>query len=148
MRDAIISDTSCIILLDKIDELVLLRKLYDTVITTPEVQSEFGKKLPGWFSVKSPADKKYQKVLESTLDKGEASSIALAIEIKNSLLIIDDLKGRKFAEQLGIQVTGTLGVIVESKLAGHLKPLLKKIKTTDFRLTEELEKRALMRAGE
>ena len=83
--------------------------------------------------------------------KGESSAIAFAIEQKDCLLIIDDYKGRKYAEQLGIKITGTLGVIIDAKLSGHLesvRPLLERIKMTDFRLTPELERRTLEKSGE
>ncbi|HRJ30413.1 MAG TPA: DUF3368 domain-containing protein [Cyclobacteriaceae bacterium] len=66
-------------------------------------------------------------------------------------MIIDDYKGRKYAEQLGIKITGTLGVIIAAKLSGHIesvKPMLDKIKKTDFRLTAELEKRTIEKAIE
>lgn len=46
MHKAIISDTSCLILLEKIGELELLRKLFGVIITTQEVASEFGLPLP------------------------------------------------------------------------------------------------------
>lgn len=49
------------------------------------------------------------------MDKGEASAIALAIELDDCLLIIDDLKGRKFANQIGLTIIGTIGVIVDAK---------------------------------
>ncbi len=78
------------------------------------------------------------------LQKGEASATALAVELEDCLLIIDDLKGRNLAEQLGIKITGTFGVIIEAKLSGHIKsvkPLLAKIKQTDFRLTKDIERK-------
>jgi predicted nucleic acid-binding protein len=48
MQKSIISDTSCLILLDKIDEIHLLKKLFGSIITTPEVADEFGLPLPSW----------------------------------------------------------------------------------------------------
>jgi predicted nucleic acid-binding protein len=140
-----------LILLDKIGELNLLNKVFGQIIITPEIALEFKSELPAWFEVKEPANKTYQKILEASLDKGEASAIALAIEQSDPLLIIDDLKGRKYAEQFGIKITGTLGVIIDAKLSGHIqsiKPLLDKIKKTDFRLTVDLETRALIKASE
>ena len=85
------------------------------------------------------------------MDKGEASAIALAIELDDCLLIIDDLKGRKFANQIGLTIIGTIGVIVDAKLAGiinSIKPILTKIKSTNFRITEQLEAIILKRSGE
>jgi len=46
MHSVIIADTSCLILLDKIEELELLQKLYGTFIITPVISNEFGKSLP------------------------------------------------------------------------------------------------------
>lgn len=151
MHKAIISDTSCLILLDKIGELEILNKLFGTIITTTEVASEFGQPLPSWVEIKQPSDNNYQSIIEASVDKGEASAIALAIELDNCLLIIDDLKGRKFANQLGLTIIGTIGVIVDAKLAGinpSIKPILTKIKATNFRITEQLEALILKRSGE
>lgn len=151
MQRTIISDTSCLILLDKIGELQLLNKLFGRIIITTEIANEFNKELPDWFDVQCSTNKTYQRILEASLDKGESSAIALAIEQTDCLLIIDDLKGRKYAEQLGLKITGTLGVLVDAKLSGFLesvRPTLEKIKTTDFRLTVDLEKKTLMKSGE
>ncbi|MBL7859247.1 MAG: DUF3368 domain-containing protein [Cyclobacteriaceae bacterium] len=151
MQKVIISDTSCLILLDKIGELNLLNKLFGQIIITQDIAREFKKELPDWFTIVEPTNKTYQKILEASLDKGEASAIAFAIEQTDCLLIIDDYKGRKYAEQLGIKITGTLGVIIDSKLSGHIesvKPMLEKIKKTDFRLTAELEKKILEKSNE
>ena len=108
MHRTIISDTSCLILLEKIGELSILNKLFGNITTTSEVAEEFGQQLPPWFEIKDPKDKNYQAIIEASVDKGEASAIALAIELDDCLLIIDDLKGRKFAHQLGLTIIGLL----------------------------------------
>jgi predicted nucleic acid-binding protein len=58
--DIIISDTSCLIILDKIDELELLMKVGRKIYVTPIVLKEFGKSLPEWMSVLSPENSQYQ----------------------------------------------------------------------------------------
>ena len=46
MSKTIISDTSCFIVLSKIGELEMLQKLFNIIVTTPEIADEFGKVLP------------------------------------------------------------------------------------------------------
>jgi predicted nucleic acid-binding protein len=151
MKKIIISDTSCLILLDKIGELNLLNQLFKTITITAEIAEKFNKTLLHWILIENPVNKNYQKILEATLDKGEASAIALAIEHNDCLLIIDDLKGRKYAENLGLNITGTLGILIDAKLNGYLKsikPSLKKINKTDFRISDELIAKAIEKCGE
>jgi predicted nucleic acid-binding protein len=151
MQKTIISDTSCLVILEKIKELELLHRLFGTIITTSEIKDEFGLPLPEWVLIKQVKNKNYQSIIEATLDKGEASAIALALELEDCLLIIDDLKGRKFANQLGLKITETFGVLVEAKLSGaipSIKPILEKIKATNFRIGEQLEALILKKAGE
>ena len=151
MQKIILSDTSCLIVLEKIGELELLHVVFGEVVVTGEVAAEYGLPLPRWISVQSPHDKNYQQILEASVDKGEASAIALAVEMEDCLLIIDDLKGRNLAEQLGLKITGTFGLIIEAKLSGHIesvKPLLAKIKQTDFRLSKDIERKILLKANE
>jgi predicted nucleic acid-binding protein len=151
MRKTIIADTSCIILLNKINELEILNRLFGTIITTPEVAKEFCHQLPSWFQIRQAKDKNYQSIIEASVDKGEASAIALAIELYDCLLIIDDRKGRRFATQLGLTIIGTIGVILDAKLAGiipSVRPILLKIRTTNFRISERLELLILNKAGE
>jgi len=151
MHSTIISDTSCLIVLSNIDELELLQKLYGQVITTIEVATEYGQILPDWIYIKAPADAYRQKILEMQIDKGEASAIALALEITDSTIIPDDHKARRIAEQPGMKITGTIGVLIRAKLNSKInsvKPLLDKIRKTDFRLTDEIVNQALIEAGE
>jgi predicted nucleic acid-binding protein len=151
MQKVIISDTSCLVLLDKIELLHLLNKLFGTISVTPEIIEEFGDALRIDFVIVRPKNQAYQTILEASLDKGEASAIAFALENPKCLLVIDDLKGRKYAEQLGISITGTLGLIVDFKRMGLLKsvrPVIAAIKATDFRMSAELELRILQLAGE
>ena len=60
-------------------------------------------------------------------------------------------RARKIAEQLGVNYTGTIGVIIRAKIIGvipAIKPILLKIKETDFRLSVEIERQPLLAAGE
>jgi uncharacterized protein len=75
MSKVIISDTSCLIALDKIGLLHILKDLYQEVVITKEVQEEFGQHLPEWVTVSIVRDQNKQAELEKIVDKGEASSI-------------------------------------------------------------------------
>lgn len=141
MHRTVISDTSVLVVLHKIDELNILDKVYSEIITTPEVAEEFGEKLPEWIKIQSVTDKKYQKLLETQIDYGEASAIALASEIEDVLLLLDDLKARKLAHQLNFSYTGVLGVIHKAKelsIISKVKPLIKKILKTDFHISNKI----------
>lgn len=118
MPDIIISDTSTLILFEKIEELILLKKIYGKLIITPEIAQEFGSPLPIWIEIKEVLDKRYQSLIETQVDKGEASAIALALELNNPLLLLDDLKARKLANQLKLKFTGTLGIVHKAKQIG------------------------------
>ena len=151
MSKIIISDTSCLIILSKINELDLLRRMYGKVITTAEVANEFGESLPEWVEIRIASDAYRQRILELQIDKGEASTIALAIELTDSVVILDDYKARKIAESLGIPIIGTIGVIISAKKLGvieSIKPYIQKIRQTNFRISEDIEKRALEESGE
>ena len=147
----IISDTSCFIILTNIGELELLHKIYGQVLTTIDIATEYGEPLPDWVEIATVTDKYTQQLLEMQIDKGESSAIALALETPDSTVILDDYKARKIAQQLGLTYTGTMGVIIKAKLKGiisSIKPLLEKIKQTDFRLSPEIELQALKEANE
>jgi predicted nucleic acid-binding protein len=151
MRRIIISDTSCLIILTNIGELDLLQKVYGKIVTTTDIASEFGEKLPDWVEVVSVIDKLRQQLLEMQIDKGESSAITLALETSENTLIIDDYKARKVAEQLGLNFTSTIGVIIKAKHLGiidSIKPYIEKIRETNFRISTELEIKALQEANE
>lgn len=151
MQKIIVSDTSCLILLDKFREMSVLNKLFGNIIITPEIAKEFNKATPDWILIKTPSNSIYQNILEASIDTGEASAIALALEQENCLLIIDDNKGRKFAKQMGLTITGTIGLLIEAKNKGHinsLKTLFEKINETNFRISEKLISYALGKVGE
>ena len=141
MHRIVISDTSTLILFHKIDEISLLENVYGELIITPEIADEFGEKLPEWVKIQSVSDTKYQKFIETQLDCGEASAIALAAEFENVTLLLDDLKARKLATKLNFKVTGALGVIHKAKqmsIIPKIKPLINKLLTTDFRITDNI----------
>lgn len=146
MQKIIIADTSCLILLHKINELILLHRLFGQITVTSIIAEEYGEPLPEWVQVNNPTDLKAQEALQISVDKGEASALALAMESENALLILDDLKARKVAIQLQLRHTGTLGVLMDARRKKYItaiKPILTKIKQTNFHISEELETQIL-----
>ena len=94
----VISNTSCLIVLDNIDMLGILKDLYGTIIITKEVSEEFSKTIPDWIDVREVNDKKYLELMKNFVDLGEASTIALAVEVDNNITILDDLKAENSKE--------------------------------------------------
>ncbi len=151
MHKIIVSDTSCLILLEKINRLNLLHKLFGEITITQIVADEFGKALPDFIKVENPENFNYQKILESFVHTGEASSLALALEKNDSLLIVDDNKARREAKQLKLKFTGTLGILILAKKKGFINSfakVLREIENTDFRISESLLEKAKQKAKE
>ncbi len=146
MPKVVISDTSSLIIFQKICELELLKIVYDNLFTTPEIAEEFEDHLPEWIIIRSVKDRKYLEFLNTQVDLGEASAIALAKEMEDTLLLLDDLKARRLAKRLNIKFTGTLGVITKAKelgVIGNVKPIIDKLLKTDFRISEKIIKEIL-----
>lgn len=91
------------------------------------------------------------QLLRAQLDPGEAAAIWLAAERRATLVLTDDRPARLAAEQLGIAVRGTLGVLVEAKRRGEipeLAPVVAELRSQGVWLSERLVKRILAEAGE
>jgi len=84
------------------------------------VLKEYNDSIPDWISVINPKTNVHNE-LAGYLDLGEASSIALAYEHEGSLIIIDEIKGRKAARELAMKVTGSLGILIAAKRNGYLE---------------------------
>ena len=151
MRRVVISDTSCLIALNRIQHLGLLEQVFQEVWTTPEVRDEYGADLPAWIVIHSAKNKKLKFQLQNMLDPGEASAIALACELQNSLLIIDEKKGRKIAIDHNIDIIGTLRILLLGKEEGIIKqiaPFVNQLRKSGFRFSKTIEKELLKEAGE
>lgn len=145
-REIVIADASCLIVLQNIKELELLQTLFGEVFITEEIKNEFGLDLPAWIKVKEIRNKIQHGALTLILDKGEAGAIALALESGNSLLIIDEKKGRRIAQELGVRIIGTLGLILKAKKNGlitSMKDFLQKLENANFRVSESLKAKFL-----
>lgn len=107
-ENVVITDTSCFTLLDKIDAFPILNSLYQHIITTPEIAKEFGKVLPNWITIQNVVNRNLLYVYSEKVDLGEASAIALAMEVSSPLLVLDDLKGRKISCSIKSQLHGNV----------------------------------------
>ncbi|MEL6695161.1 MAG: DUF3368 domain-containing protein [Bacteroidota bacterium] len=114
----VIADASVLIGLNQIDCLDLLKEMYTSVEITSIVKEEIGIIQPAWIKINDNYNSAIFRSLIPRLDQGEASSIALALEYEDSLLIIDERKGRNQAKEMGVRITGLLGIIIRAKKVG------------------------------
>jgi len=150
MDKIIISDTSCLIALSNIGMLHIIKDLYEEIIITSEVKAEFGEILPDWIILMQVRDKLKQADIEKRLDKGEASSIALALEIPNSMLIIDEIKGRNIAKSVNIEIIGTIGILLLASNKGLINDVISvilKLTNNGFRLSDKLLDKIIEKYG-
>lgn len=150
MPQIIVSDASCLILYSNIGEIELLKELYKKITITEIVSKEFNQPLPDWIQICNPTGNLHFQLI-NLLDLGDATSISLAAEFTGSLLIIDELKGRRIAKNLNISISGSLGILVNAKRKGiidSVKPILLKISQTNFRFSDKLLKKVLVLAKE
>jgi predicted nucleic acid-binding protein len=138
----VVADASCLILFTNIQRLDVLEKLFGELWITHEVKDEYGLAIPSFISIREPVDLGRQQALKLLLDPGEASSISLAAENPGCRIIIDEKKGRRIALALGLDVTGTLGVLIEASKKGFIETdsdLLEKLDQHGFRLSASLK---------
>ena len=150
MNRIIISDTSCLIALSNIGLLNILKDLYQEIIITQDVKDEFEENLPEWIVVLTVKNTDRQAEIETRLEKGEASSIALALEIEESILIIDEIKVRNIAKWFNIEIIGTIGILVLANKQGLIKDVMttiQKLVNKGFRLSDTIIENLIQEYG-
>ncbi len=88
-------------------------------------------------------------ILKSDLGYGESELIVLAIEEEIKYILLDDLKARKIAKLRGLEVVGTMGVLLKGKQKGHIKkikPLIDELIKNNIRIGENVTKITLQAA--
>lgn len=156
----IISNTTPILSLLKINKLDLLEKLYGTIIVPKAVFQEIeqGVKKPYYTDVSKLNWIKVQEIQNPDsrayfidLDKGEAEVLILSKEQNADLVIMDEIMGRRYAKQLGFKLTGTIGILLKAKERGFivsLKNLLIELNEKGTWLSPKLISKAIKLAGE
>jgi predicted nucleic acid-binding protein len=80
-------------------------------------------KLPEWVTIKE-LDEQYQKtVLEwrKQIDEGEAAAIALTMQMEADWLLTDDAIARQFGESVGLEIHGSIGLLLWAAAVGHIE---------------------------
>jgi predicted nucleic acid-binding protein len=173
MNRIVIADAGPLIALARIGQLALLGKLFGSVSVTSIVADEVlqGGAFPDgavllqafaqtWLqrvNVDSPSQLSQTKSLMNLyqIDAGEASSMVLAQQTQTeggqSLLVMDDWRGRNAAQHARLPVLGSVGVLLLAKQQGqisHVKPLMLDLRQNGYFLSQRLIDCALQQAGE
>lgn len=160
----VVSNTSPISNLAIIGHLDLIREQLGSIIIPPGVRSELHRHpdgvartaiekaiTDGWLCVKPIAGKVPGELAEN-LDLGEAEALTLAIELKASLVLLDESSARQHAGSLGLSFTGVLGILRHAKQTGRIAslsdPIARLRKQARFFIGPALEKALLTSVGE
>ena len=146
----IISDSSPLISLAIIGKLNILARLYEEIYVPTAVYEEvvksnkpFAKELKSFLrgKTKSVKNKMAVDILLSDIGAGEAEAIILALEQHPDVILIDDLKARRFAKIKGLTVMGTMGLLLMAKKEGlieEIKPLLSDLLSNNIRISSKI----------
>jgi predicted nucleic acid-binding protein len=157
----IISNTSPLQYLYQLNLLNVLPRLARTITVPPAVSAELdagralGLSLPhvpslDWIVIRSPSSS-VVLLLVTDLGHGEREVLALALEIPDSVCVLDDAFARQVAATLQLRITGTLGVLIDAKRAGlvsSVRPFLDQLHDLGFRLATHTRSAVLTLAGE
>ena len=121
MPEKAIADTSALIALEKINLLDVLSKIYSEIILPEAVISEFGTPAINCYSVRK-VESPLVKLLCDNLNLGKGESEVIALSKDTGVrIIIDDLKARKIAETLGLNIAGTIGILLKAEKLGLIE---------------------------
>lgn len=152
----VVSNTTPIIAFSKIDSLFVLEKIFGEIVISEGVYEELlvktllvdeieRIKTCSFIKVKKVSNEFTVKLIQKQLglDLGESESIVLTDELKADILIMDERKGRKIAQSMGLNLTGTLGVIKFAKEQGIIssaKELIDQLIKNNMRISKQLYK--------
>jgi predicted nucleic acid-binding protein len=156
----VVANNTPLVALWVLGRLDLLRELYGEVWIPPAIQDEFvatetalrlaALQNAPWIKVVPLSNPQRSRVYVG-LDEGEADVLTLAEECSARLVIMDELRGRRYAQRLGLPLTGTLGLLLlgkEKGLISQLAPLLAELQNAGLYLASELIARVLALANE
>ncbi|MBW4611238.1 MAG: DUF3368 domain-containing protein [Hassallia sp. WJT32-NPBG1] len=150
MSEQTVTNSTCLIGLERIGRLDILPQVFSNVMIPLAVQAEVGLSAD-WLKVRAVQNIAVVATLKTQVDDGEAEAIALAMELGDVLIILDDRNARRIAQQLNLKVIGTVGMLLRAKQKGviaEIKPLLTALSQADFRISASLVGNALRLAGE
>lgn len=142
----VVSDSTTLIVLHDLQKLEYLTQIFEHVFLPRAVYDELNYKnsftLPNGFEVVEIRRDENYELLCSLLDAGESQAIALSLQ-KSLPLIIDEKKGRKIAQNLGIKILGLLGVLYLNIKKGFLTPqeaeaFLARAQENGYRISQKL----------
>jgi uncharacterized protein len=155
----VVSDTTAISNLLHIGQLQLLRALFGKVLVPQQVLNELDA-VAGFTEAISNAEyiiavncsiTLVSLQQNDTLDEGEKAAISYAVDKAADLLIIDELNGRKAATALGLDIIGTIGILLlakKKKILKTIKQHLGDLRENGFWISEKIYLEALKLANE
>ena len=156
-----ISNTSPLLYLYRVGGINWLPKLFDEIWTPEAVQNELLAGRGKGYDVPNPADYPWLNIvnpksmpsewLALDLGAGELGAMALALENPDRIVLLDDMLARRTAQVAGLQVWGTLKVLLEAKSQGlieKIEPYITNLSEAGMWVSAEVKQRIPNLAGE
>lgn len=161
----VVSNTSPIMNLAVLGLLDLLRQQFREVIVPDAVIEELrlDTDFPGtenirraisegWLHEEKVENQQVVLALRRELDNGEAEAIALALQLKANLILMDERDGRSLAKSMGLTPIGVLGVLIRAKQdgkVGSVGEILNRLRSeAGFYISNDLMQNILLEIGE
>ena len=150
----VIADASPLIALHQIGQISLIERLFGPILIPSAVAREVSPSLPtlpAWITARDLTRPIGSEIRRASLGAGESESLALALEVDGSLVVLDERPARKLALVLGLSVVGTAGILLAAKRASlilEVRPFLYALIEHGFRLSTALRNRVLADAAE
>ena len=154
MSEVVVADSGPLIALRQLSRLDLLERLYGRISVPPAVAREAAPSvgsLPARIDVRRPTIAETELPPRHGLDEGEYQAFALAIELRADLVVVGDLKARRWASKRRFPITGTAGIVLRAKdkgLVDGIRPLLDALVEHGVYLAPALLRQVLETAGE
>jgi predicted nucleic acid-binding protein len=155
----LVADCSALIGLATCHALHLLDRLFGTVVVPQAVYLEAvigdkpqARELQEYLQGRvRRVDPSYPILLDGVSDLGETEAMILYRQLAADRLLIDDRRGRRVARINGIEIVGSLGVLLAAKQAGLIdavKPYMLRLSASELYLSSDLIATVLDIAGE
>ena len=161
-KRALVCDTTVLLYLERISQVQLIPALFEPVLVPQPViwELDSGRSIRpdtidprsfDWLKVVDITQAELSQLPPNRLGLGERGVIACAHARPECVAGLDDRQARLLAEQLGLPVVGTIGILLKAKKVGliqSVQELLDALRVHGFRISDDIYRQGVKLSNE